>query len=710
MSDVKSDVVIKTGMSQVFWCKSANGECEMRQTCPEQVGSPTCEQGKVQIEAVKSISFGGTDYKCLSWMDWLLEGGFHLPESQKPLLILISGPPGSGKTTFALELCYRLASKKYASKADIENESPLLPLYLSGDTEATDLVSNAVKLGWKDLANLYVTVKPNESNDRLQGKIEGIIGGSSDLPPPRQPVLLWGKSDLPKPHKPRTDDDRGVTITFTSALSEIFEVGIKVDANKLSGWIEILSAMFPTFSNQTQIPSPEILVLDSLNIFRSVEEKDFDFMDLYAKLKARPANKGKPLKIVVVVADSRYEDKQSKHMAYLADVVIRLDYDSNHDYFTRYIEIEKTRFQGHVLGRHYFKILGPYSQPETNTGLCNENILIQRSHPYRQQGGIFICPSIHSYLSAYRKRSVPPPTGDISAFTGEIPNEVLKFPQGRCTTFIGDRGAHKSHFAYAQLLAYLKNQPSEGEETGAIVVSLREDDKKTRQTLKTILSELSEKPEKLDDYINKNRLLILHYLPGYITPNEFIHRLFLAVHQLKWPKNQSKQTMSRSQNTEDKRARRLMLVFNSLDQITPRLPLCTKEDMFVAAIVEFLLAESVTSIFITGEDPFERSKQYGILPMSDLIMSFFKYFVPKRDVSGDLTKSSDDCAKSSKERREITLLRVEKIAGGINAGKMGILELVDSEESKRTKRRTGLHFKLWDHGIGADWVRVYEGK
>ena len=459
-------------------------------------------------------------------MDWLLHGGLQLPESEKPLLMLISGPPGSGKTTFALELCYRLASQKYASNDPIVNldelgnpikcfdesknpikcfdkaENPikcfdklgkpikcfdkagnliqcfvkskkdgkLLPLYLSGDTEAKDLTANAVKLGWKKFTQIVVRVKKGEHKDKLEGRLEQIEGDKKDEKED-VPILLWGKSDLPKFVKTRPKHDKGVKLTFGIVLNQIFGAGIEVDKETLNKWAEKIKNLFP--DNEKTIPNPDILVLDSLNIIKNAEEQDDDFMSLYAKLMAKPRGDFKLPKLVVVVADTLYERTQSSHMAYLADVVIRLDYDSRHDYFTRYIEIQKARFQGHVLGKHYFKIRGKWEEPEAKEA-CNRNILIQRSHPYRKQGGIFICPSIHSYLSDYRKTSAPPPTGHIAVFGKEM-EKVFEFPRGRCTTFIGDRGAHKSHFAYTQLLDYLENPPEGEIETAAIVVSLRED-------------------------------------------------------------------------------------------------------------------------------------------------------------------------------------------------------------------------------------------
>lgn len=77
---------------------------------------------------------------------------------------------------------------------------------------------------------------------------------------------------------------------------------------------------------------------------------------------------------------------------------------------------------------------------------------VRQDHPYRTEGGIFIYPSIHYYLSLYKRRG---PTANVRyAETRPRLDGVLKegFPEGRCTAFIGTRGGHKSHFGYLHLL------------------------------------------------------------------------------------------------------------------------------------------------------------------------------------------------------------------------------------------------------------------
>ena len=88
---------LKTGVSAAFWCNS-KGEYH-----PAEWWDPQNPAGS------------GTT--AISWLDHLLVGGLVLSNaenstspvtgSKSALTVLITGPPGAGKTALAMELCYR---------------------------------------------------------------------------------------------------------------------------------------------------------------------------------------------------------------------------------------------------------------------------------------------------------------------------------------------------------------------------------------------------------------------------------------------------------------------------------------------------------------------------------------------------------------------------------------------------------------------------
>ncbi len=69
--------------------------------------------------------------------------------------------------------------------------------------------------------------------------------------------------------------------------------------------------------------------------------------------------------------------------------------------------------------------------------------------------------------------------------------------------------------------------------------------------------------ESIDTYIKKGKLEILFYPPGYITPEEFFHKMFISIQRLKLSQ------------------KGITLLFNSLDQLGSRFPLCAEETIFI---------------------------------------------------------------------------------------------------------------------------------
>lgn len=618
------------------------------------------ENGVADFEEAK-ITIGNKQYEPLSWFDKLFENEIVIRDIRsKPLSFLLTGPPGSGKTTLAFEICYRLALQEHSS------------LYITLDSETDQFIENAKSFDFEDLANHVRKFKDkNYSVDT---------------------VTIWGTDNIRSKawnNLAELVDSALLTIgKWIAKTSEAARHGIKV------------SIKTQTFKDGTSKVTPDVLVVDSLNIIAK-ERSAIPFQKI---LKMVPKN----TKIIIFVLDSSSSNGNNRFWEYLCDIVVRLDYTNLRDYYIRTIEIVKARYQAHVWGKHQLKIYPKFELPSKSDP--NYSDKLRRSHPYRKEGGIFIYPSIHYYLSAYKRIGQTEPPSLVNTKPIGL-NEILRqrektgLPEGRCTAFIGCRGAHKSHLGYLHILHRLMVTDNE---TG-LFISLRDDEEMTKNTMTRILEQefqnpLSKKelvklgkkdlvnlPAKniLDEFEKKNRLEILYFHPGYITPEEFFHRMFISIQRLK---------------KDDKK---LTVMFNSVDQLSARFPLCAKEEIFIPAIVKTLSGENVTSIFIAVDEPGQPFRQYGLLPMADLIMSFYPHKFkfdpyykhlnevynfdnnPKR-ARNRIEKVRDELAESTQFP---IVIQVVRFAGGQKAGARGILELVNSEDLIQTLySKAGLHF------------------
>src|ERR1019366_2079243 len=100
------------------------------------------------------------------------------------------------------------------------------------------------------------------------------------------------------------------------------------------------------------------------------------------------------------------EDARSHRWEYQADLVIECGKGvrPGSDYLVRTIEIKKARFQSHAWNSQQLKVYGPSRLPKV--GKHDDWVLARRrGHPYREEGGVFIFPSIHFFLSRYKRES-----------------------------------------------------------------------------------------------------------------------------------------------------------------------------------------------------------------------------------------------------------------------------------------------------------------
>ncbi|HET8686445.1 MAG TPA: hypothetical protein VFM18_07245, partial [Methanosarcina sp.] len=407
-------------------------------------------------------------------------------------------------------------------------------------------------------------------------------------------------------------------IIVESAIADVSNILLRTESKLLKNLLNIKDTAVPA----TGI-SPDILVFDSLNMVAPDERGE-----LFEKI----ANRQNRTKLIIVILDTSKSSTSHENWEFACDNIIRLDYDlirldstSMRDYYIRYLEVVKARYQAHVWGKQQMKIYTSYPLPDSNAP--DHDAVMRRAHPYRQEGGIFIYPSIHFFLSKYKRAGASLEIKPV-ATPCEGLNEVIEgFPQGRCTALMGIRGGHKSHLGYLHILNQVVTSYKSGEkkEVG-LIISLRDDEQMTRQHLVKILkeriflekfsnrsfSELNDKErhqiereaESLLETLECDNLLeILYYPPGYITPDEFFHRMFMSIYRFKYG------------SPSEKSEKNITLLFNSLDQLSARFPLCAHQPIFIPAMIQSLCGENVTSIFIAVDEPGQPPTQYGLLPM-----------------------------------------------------------------------------------------------
>ena len=647
--------ILKTGISQAFWYHN---------------GSEKIDEAFEAVEINKSSPF--FDKKCqydkssLCWFDRLFSGGIRIPNTDShPTIILLMGPPGSGKSTLALELCYRIAKNQIRmpnGKYQILNAHPIKSAYISTEVTASQLKQKVSPFGWDEKyfieykKHLYEYAN-NEGFVTVFG-MDAFRSGANIL------EILNTALDYSVPIAKDiisvTNPGGGQVINTAIDTADKFRTNtlVKKTKNKLN--------LFNTINNARQLQS-DIVIFDSLNNIPTDKYKERMFM----KISKRAADAN--IKVLVFILDTDAGYTNHKFWEYTSDYIIKIVPENYENYYVRTLEVTKSRYCENMLGKQ-----------------------------------IFLYPSLHYYLSVYKRAGNDDQHEKKYAKT--YPNNLNHFikqdmdglfPTGRCTALIGERGGHKSHLGYLHILNTVIVEKESG-----IIISLRDDEEMTRQALITILNQeeyLIHKAKELlctieessnistyqliEKMENEGILEILYYHPGYITPEEFTHRMLISVWHHKEHGNGMLKCIKGNYSETT-------VLFNSLDQISSRFPLCAKLNIFIPGIVDILNGEKVTSIFVAVDTQDQPVEQYGILPMADLVL----FFKRRTFYEAEYGKIIANMPGTQKKLHDSIVVENIRSAGGEMAGAVGILELISSERQSNYKyyNSKGLKFTVID--------------
>lgn len=512
-----------------------------------------------------------------SWLDEMLNGGLELPslhrgDNQRSFILLLTGAPGTGKSTFALQLCQNLVS------CNQPDDNWLRPLYISYEASTKRVIENAKDFGWCDFVPLGDSATVATKEDNL-GDIRFCEVLGSDLLTP-----------VSRKEKPK------------DAMAELREHLADIWKKK-------------RLKQQGRAIPYDVIVVDSLNPVDEKSESFRDTVEFIANQEQRP-------RLLVIILDGSPDASQGTAAEYFADGVFRFEGSVGVDnYYTRSFQVAKLRYQSHAWGRHALKIVGP-NDPTWPAG----TFVFPSVHWHLSR----------SIRRLYRERTAQSQTKRSSRLTSGFSglddivsfreNADRGFPGAGLTSIVGPVGVRKSYLALNFLVSHLVGI-SEGqriEPRNCLLISLHDHEDKAKETLATLLKDqdiLQSKEEAfavVKDLVDSERLRILFTWPGCITPDEFISRVYMDLHRLIKPRTNtfgSLRIETPAENTPS------IVVILGLDHLKYKFPLWAREPVFLPALVSMLKCQGACAVMSWALANDESLDATPIAMLSDLLLT-----------------------------------------------------------------------------------------
>jgi hypothetical protein len=206
------------------------------------------------------------------------------------------------------------------------------------------------------------------------------------------------------------------------------------------------------------------------------------------------------------------------------------------------------------------------------------------------------------------------------------------------------------HFMLSHALGSVPGRPAAATPEGpknVLLVSLRDDVDAARNTLARLIEQQqiagpgADADAFLSGLLAADRLEILYNWPGCVTPDEFFHRVYVALARRRHMRTladvfaagdraPAAPTRHLCEGTPGRDTAEIV-VLNGLDHLDVKFPLCAAERVFVPALISLFRCFKVCSVVISAED--KGGGSADIRPLSDLVLEFGDASIDQRTMA-----------------------------------------------------------------------------